>query len=161
LSDSSVVPNGLRERPGQHPYQDPVRQPPVRRQPLSTIMSHKKVTLSHHALKQGHWVQYLSTHLYFGFLRATEDTAILGASRAYMAKGEGILYQHRTWCRQGSGGPRESGLQRGSFAKVFLTTRIASRAEELPARLPYIPPSPTAPLIRHRPGNSPAERAGW
>ena len=36
-----------RERPGQHPDRDPVRQPPVRRQPLSTIMSHKTVTLPH------------------------------------------------------------------------------------------------------------------
>ena len=43
-----------RERPGQHTDRDPVRQPPVRRQPLSTIMSHKTVTLSHQALRQGH-----------------------------------------------------------------------------------------------------------
>ena len=52
--------NGLidqlrRERPGQHPDRDPVRQPPVRRQTLRTIMSHKTVTLPHHALRQGHW----------------------------------------------------------------------------------------------------------
>ena len=40
-----------RERPGQHPDRDPVRQPPVRRQPLSTIMSHKTVTLSQQYLK--------------------------------------------------------------------------------------------------------------
>ena len=46
-----------RESPGQHPDRDPVRQPPVRRQPLRTIMSHKTVTISHNALKQGHWVQ--------------------------------------------------------------------------------------------------------
>ena len=44
-----------RERPGQHPDRDPVRQPPVRRQTLRTIMSHKTVTLPHHALRQGHW----------------------------------------------------------------------------------------------------------
>ena len=44
-----------RERPGQHPDRDPVRQPPVRRQPLSTIMSHKTVTISHLTLRQGHW----------------------------------------------------------------------------------------------------------
>ena len=44
-----------RERPGQNPDRDPVRQPPVRRQTLRTIMSHKTVTLSHLALKQGHW----------------------------------------------------------------------------------------------------------
>ena len=44
-----------RERPGQHPDRDPVRQPAVRRQTLSTIMSHKTVTLPHHSLRQGHW----------------------------------------------------------------------------------------------------------
>ena len=44
-----------RERPGQRPDRDPVRQPAVRRQPLSTIMSHKTVTLSRQRLKQGHW----------------------------------------------------------------------------------------------------------
>ena len=44
-----------RERPGQNPDRDTVRQPSVRRQTLSTIMSHKTVTLPHHALRQGHW----------------------------------------------------------------------------------------------------------
>jgi hypothetical protein len=33
-----------RERPGQHPDRDPVRQPAVRRQTLSTIMSRKTIT---------------------------------------------------------------------------------------------------------------------
>ena len=44
-----------RERPRQHPDRDPVRQPAVRRQTLRTIMSHKTVTISHQALRQGHW----------------------------------------------------------------------------------------------------------
>ena len=45
-----------RERPGQHPHRDPVRQPAIRRKHLRTIMSHKTVTTSHQTLKQGHWV---------------------------------------------------------------------------------------------------------
>ena len=44
-----------REHPGQHAYRDPVGQPAIRRQTLSTIMSHKTITLSHHRLRQGHW----------------------------------------------------------------------------------------------------------
>ena len=44
-----------RERPGQHPHRDPVRQPAIRREPLRTIMSHKTATISHQTLKQGHW----------------------------------------------------------------------------------------------------------
>ena len=44
-----------RERPCQRADRDPVRQPAIRRQPLSTIMSHKTVTLSRQRLKQGHW----------------------------------------------------------------------------------------------------------
>jgi hypothetical protein len=44
-----------RKRPGQHPDRNPVRQPPVRRQTLSTIISHKTVALPHYALRQGHW----------------------------------------------------------------------------------------------------------
>ena len=47
-----------RERPGQYPDRDPVRQPAVRRQTLRTIMSHKTVTLSRQTLKQGPWASW-------------------------------------------------------------------------------------------------------
>ena len=43
-----------RENPGQDTDRDPVRQPPVRREPFRTIMRHKTVTLPHQTLKQGH-----------------------------------------------------------------------------------------------------------
>ena len=43
------------ENPGQDTNRDPVRQPPVRRQPLRTIMRHRTVKIPHQILKQGHW----------------------------------------------------------------------------------------------------------
>ena len=50
-----------RENPGQDTDRDPVRQPPIRRQPLRTIMSHKTVTISHQALKQRHLAPWAVT----------------------------------------------------------------------------------------------------
>ena len=43
-----------RENPGQDTDRDPVRQPPVRREPLRTIMRHKTLTVPRQTLKQRH-----------------------------------------------------------------------------------------------------------